>query len=174
MKVIIQQIKNILFKIFLSKEDYLRKRGVKIGYDCNILSISFGSEPYLIELGNSIRVTSGVKFFTHGGANILRYKYPDFDFFGKIKVGNNVYIGSNSLILPGVVIGDNVVIGAGSVVTKSLKSGGVYAGNPARYIKSIEKYEEGLLPYNLKTKGLNAQEKKKVILESPEKIFIKK
>lgn len=58
----------------------------------------------------------------------------------KTIIGNNVFIGMNSIILSGVKIGDNVIIGAGSVVSKDCPSNGVYAGNPARYICSLEEY----------------------------------
>ena len=51
-----------------------------------------------------------------GGAKVARYKYPKFDVFGKVKIGNNVYIGNNALIMPGVSIGNNVLVAAGSVV----------------------------------------------------------
>lgn len=59
------------------------------------------------------------------------------DFFGRIQIGNNVFIGMRALILKGVTIGDNVVIGAGSVVTKKIPSNSVYAGIPARRICSL-------------------------------------
>src|SRR5690606_1850730 len=58
----------------------------------------------------------------------------------KVIIGNNVFLGANSVVLPGVTIGDNVIVGAGSIVTKSLPSGGVYAGNPARRICSVDEY----------------------------------
>jgi maltose O-acetyltransferase len=57
--------------------------------------------------------------------------------YGEVVIGNNVYIGSNCVILCGVIISDNVVVGAGSVVTKSLESGWIYAGNPAKQIKRL-------------------------------------
>ena len=56
--------------------------------------------------------------------------------FKKTFVGNNVVIGSNSTILP-VKIGNNIVVGAGSVVTKNLKTKGIYAGNPAKLIRKL-------------------------------------
>ena len=55
----------------------------------------------------------------------------------KIKVGNNVWIGGNVIVLPGVTIGDNVVIGAGSVVNKDIPSNVVAVGNPCKVIKNI-------------------------------------
>lgn len=54
-----------------------------------------------------------------------------------IKIGRNVWIGSNSTILPGVTVGDNAVIGAGSVVTRDVPENMVAAGNPAKVIKCI-------------------------------------
>lgn len=52
-----------------------------------------------------------------------------------VKIGNNVWIGGGTIILPGVIIGDNVVIGAGSVVTKNIPSDSVAVGNPCKVIK---------------------------------------
>jgi galactoside O-acetyltransferase len=55
-------------------------------------------------------------------------------------IGNNVWIGVNSIILKGVKIGDGAIIGAGSVVTKDIKEPGVYAGNPIHLIKALSNY----------------------------------
>lgn len=55
-----------------------------------------------------------------------------------VKIGNNVWIGSDSTILPGVVIGDGAIIGAGSVVTKSIAANTIVGGNPARVIRQID------------------------------------
>ena len=72
----------------------------------------------------------------------MRRWYPKFDTFGKVGIGDYVYIGNDAKIMPGVIIGDNVLIAAGSIVTKSIPSNVVVAGNPARYICSIEDYIE--------------------------------
>ena len=90
---IFRRLRYVIRRTFMSSVDFLRWRGVKIGDNCCIYSYNFGSEPYLIEIGNHVQITAGVKFFTHGGGWVLREEYPDFDCFGKIKVGNNVYIG---------------------------------------------------------------------------------
>lgn len=121
--------------------------GVKIG-NRNRFSgaINFGSEPYLVELGDDITLAQGTTFITHdGGARLFRNEYPDLNAFAKISIGNNVFIGSSVTILPGVHIGDNVVVGACSVVTKSVPSNLVVAGVPARPIKSIDEYKADLV-----------------------------
>lgn len=151
------------------KTKYSRKLGVEIGENCSFLGrVVWGSEPYLIKIGNNVKITSGVRFVTHdGGVFVLRNLKNDksLDIFGRITIGNNVFIGIDSLILPGVEIGDNVVIGANSVVTKSLKSNAVYAGCPAKYICSIEEYYQKNEQFFLSTKELSPKEKKKLLTD---------
>lgn len=60
---------------------------------------------------------------------------------GCVTIGNNVFIGADSIVLCNTRIGDYVIVGAGSVVTNDLPSNGVYAGNPAKYICSFEEYK---------------------------------
>ncbi|GHT14732.1 hypothetical protein FACS189415_4350 [Bacteroidia bacterium] len=148
--------------------------GVKIGNNCSIGTLNFGTEPYLIEIGNRTQITYGVTFYTHGGAWAFREKYPDFDFFGKIKIGNNIYIGNHAIILPGITIEDNVIVGAMAVVTKSVPSGVIVGGNPARIIGKVEDYEKKVLPYNVDSKRLSSDEKKKFLLSLDDVHFLKK
>lgn len=157
---------------FLSCEKYARKKGVVIGQNCCIETKYFGTEPYLIRIGDHVQITEDVKFFTHGGGWVLRVDYPDFDSFGKINIGNNVYIGNNALIMPGVTIGDNVVVAAGSVVTKSISSDCVVGGNPAKFISSIEDYRDKNVPYNFHSCGLNMKAKRKFIINNKDCKFI--
>lgn len=73
----------------------------------------------------------------------LNNKYKSdvpFRKFGSIKIGNNCFIGAKSIILPGVTIGDNCIVAAGSVVAKSVASGTIVDGVPAKYIMSIDDY----------------------------------
>lgn len=170
----INRILNKYRMIFWLPEKYARYIGVKIGKNCDIQDINFGSEPYLIEIGDNVQITKGVKIFTHGGGWVFRKEIPDLDTFGKVVIKNNVYIGNNSLIMPGVVIGNNVIVGAGSVVTKSVPDNSVVAGNPARIISDIETTKQNMLPFNAGTKKMNYEEKKKNLLSLSEDKFIKK
>ncbi len=165
-------IKRIYYKYFLSNEDYLRKIGVKIGKNCSIHTRKFGTEPYLISIGDNVQITDDVAFFTHGGGWVLRNEIPDLDFFGKITVKDNVYIGAGSYILPGVTIESNVIIGARSVVTKSVPTGMIVAGNPARIVGTIDSFRKKAMHYDTKTKQLTIIEKRKVLETLPEDKFI--
>jgi acetyltransferase-like isoleucine patch superfamily enzyme len=119
--------------------------------------VSFGSEPYLISIGDHCEITSGVKFITHdGGTWIFRAdKNYEGSKFGPIKIHENCFIGLNSIILPGVEIGPGSIIGAGSVVTKRVPKNTVYAGNPAKYVCSTERYLEKCKYENPGDTGLN-------------------
>ncbi|GMM61928.1 hypothetical protein NUTIK01_27050 [Novosphingobium sp. IK01] len=124
-----------------------RLLGVKVGARNRFTgAINFGSEPYLIELGDNVTLAQGTTFITHdGGSGLFRDEHPGLNVFARIIIGNNVFIGSSVTIMPGVKIGNNVVVGACSVVTKSIPDNVVAAGNPARKIKTIEEYRLGLL-----------------------------
>lgn len=172
--MLIKQINSLYRKYFWSLDRQARYAGVKMGENNFIASRFWSSEAYLISIGNFCAITKGVMFFTHGGSRSVRRKYPNFDCFGKVTIGDYVYIGTNSLIMPGVTIGDNVLIAAGSVVTKSIPSNVVVGGNPARIVCTIEEYLERNLPYNLNSKGMKADEKKRMLLQLPEDKFIKK
>lgn len=90
-------------------------------------------------------VTIGDNFISAPGSTILAHDASTYVHTGKYRVekttlGDNVFLGANSIVMPGVSIGDNVIVGAGSVVTKDLESNSVYAGNPAKYICSLDSY----------------------------------
>lgn len=149
----------------ISPIGYIKYLGVKVGSNVNFYGMKpfmFGSEPWLIEIGSNVYITSGCQFVTHdGGTLILRQRDPKLEITSPIKIGSNVYIGINSTILPGVEIGDNVIVGAGSIVTKSLESNFVYAGVPAKKIKSIDDYYLKLKQNSLEIGHLSASEKEK-------------
>lgn len=170
----INRILNIYRKMIWSPEKYARFIGVKIGENCNIQTSNFGSEPYLIAIGNHVQITSGTKIFTHGAAWVLRNKNYNIDFFGKVVIKDNVYIGNNVLIMAGVTIGENVIVAAGAVVTKSVPDNSIVGGNPARIIGSLDDFEQKMLSYNVNSKGMAYKEKKKYLLSLSEDKFIKK
>lgn len=146
----------------------LKRQGVIIGNRCSIAkNVIFGSEPYLVSLGDDVRLTSNVQFITHdGGMWVLRNLdlLRNADKFGKITIGNNVNIGWNVVIMPGVVVGNNVVIGVGSIVTKNVADNSIVAGIPAKVISSVEEYYNKNLSQVDYTKHLNRIEKKNYLL----------
>lgn len=150
-----------------------RSQGMIVGKDCCIYSAEFWSEAFLISIGSHVQITSGVKLFTHGGGWVFRDELPNFDSFGKIRIGNNVYIGNNAMIMPGITIGDNVVIAAGAIVTKNVPNNVVVAGNPARIIESIEVFKGKNIKYNLGLKGLSTEAKRERILATDDSLLIK-
>lgn len=169
-----KRICNLYKNLCWSKERQARSVGVSLGENNFIDSKFWSSEPYLITVGNNCQITSGVKFLTHGGGQVLRNNYPDFDSFGKVIIGDYVYIGANVLVMPGVTIGNNVLVAAGSIVTKSIPSNVVIAGNPARIVSTIDDYYERNSRYNVKSKSLSFLEKKKLLLSISDELFIKK
>lgn len=162
MNQMIGLIKYFFFRSLYGKENYLRKLGVRIGNDCEILTpiINFGSEPWLVSIGDRVTITHGVKMVTHDASTrLFRARHPGMNRrfgnkFGPICIGSDVFVGVNSIILPGVTIGDNVVIGAGSVVNKDVRSGVVVAGVPAKELCTLQEYERKCVD---STVAINAQ-----------------
>ena len=146
---------------------HLRNKGLRIGNGCEIYrSVNFGSEPYLISIGNDVRITSGVKFCTHdGGIWTLRKKglLQDADIFGQITIGDRVHIGWNSIIMPNVHVGNDCIIGCGSVVTKDIPDGMIVAGVPAKIIKSVDDYYEKAKKISVPTAKMSEKEKRRYI-----------
>jgi len=109
------------------------QRGVVIGEKCKIQSHSFICE--LVTIGDHCFVGHGVMFIN----DLFSEGFPaegKRDLWKPTVIGNNVSIGSNATLLP-VTVCSNVVIGAGSVVTKSITKPGIYAGNPAKFIRAV-------------------------------------
>ena len=120
----------------------------------------------MITLGNNVHITDGVKFITHDGGTLIYRQYvPDLEITKPIKIGDNVYIGNNMIILPGVTIGNNVVIGAGAVVSKSIPDNSVAVGVPARVIKTADEYFEKLQRESLHLGNLKGQVKDKALMQ---------
>ena len=150
---------------------YWREKGAIIGERCDINpTVQFGSEPYLVTLGNHVRLTANVLLLTHdGGVWCLREQYKelsDIDKFARVKIGDNVHVGMNAVIMPGVTIGNNVIVGVGAIVTKDIPDNSVAVGTPARVIETIDEYKlknDGKFEH---TKAMTQEEKKKYLLDN--------
>lgn len=153
-----------LIKAKFKPVDYARSLGVSIGRDVKIFSLhpgAFGSEPYLVTIGDGVILTANVKFITHDGSTfIFRKAFPDLDVMGPIRIGDNTFIGSGSTILPGVSIGKNCVIGAMSVVTRPIPDDCVAVGAPAKVLGDTNSFMRALLEKNAGTGALSESEKR--------------
>ena len=145
-----------------------------MGKNVLISTKKWSTEPWLITIGNNVQVTKDVYFHTHGGSHVARSRYPDFDCFGPIVIEDDVYVGSGSHLLPGITIGKGSLVAAGSVVTKSVPPHSVVAGNPARFICSVDDYIESNYKYNVGTKGMSEKKKKATLLSAPKNKLIEK
>ena len=175
----IKVIKNIIknYKRRLeSPTDYALRIGVNLGENVLLSTKHFPTEPYLVTIGDNCRVAKDVRFFTHGGAWTLRYVFndEDLDFFGKITIGNNTYIGETAMIMPGVKIGNNCMVAAGSVVAKSIPDNTVVGGNPAKIIGDINNTYQGMKKFDVSTKKMSNSEKKDFLLNLDESRFVTK
>jgi acetyltransferase-like isoleucine patch superfamily enzyme len=151
-RVLTNEIKAVFLRyVFFrgNKIAYLRHLGVRIGKDCDILNTvkNFGTEPWLIEIGQRVTLAEGVILYTHDGANrVFRDRLPDSsrwgNRFGTIRILDNCFIGANTIIMPDVQIGPNSIVGAGSVVTSDVPPQTVVAGVPAHTLCTLDEYVE--------------------------------
>ncbi len=126
----------------LIKKNFFKNVGKNFFFQPRIIP----DEPKLISFGNNVCVASGVTFVTHDVIdkvlNNMNYNVTFNYNCAPIEVGDNVFIGCNVTILPGIKIGHNVIIAAGSVVTKDVLSNCVVGGNPAKKIGDFDSYVE--------------------------------
>lgn len=137
-------IKKILKKlIYRMRGEYtteqLVEMGLKVGKNFNRLigTIIDPAHCWLIEIGDNVTLAPRVHILAHDASTKMFLGYTKI---GRVRIGSNVFIGAESVVLPNVTIGDNVIIGANSTVTRDLDSGWVYAGSPARKVCTIEEY----------------------------------
>jgi len=162
-------IKRIKAKLLLRKNPvlYAKHIGVNMGSNLHLYgSVSWGTEPWIITVGNNVHITQGVKFITHDGGTLLfRNQVPDLEITKPIVIGNDVYIGNNVILLPGVKIGNKVIIGAGAVVSKDIPDNSVAVGVPARVIKTADEYFEKIQKESLHLGHLKGEEKDRALQE---------
>ncbi|OYR53902.1 hypothetical protein DJ73_06275 [Halorubrum sp. Ea1] len=127
---------------------YLRVQGVKIGENTEFYSPETShidvTRPSLVEIGDNVKMTRGTTVLTHDYAwSVLRNKYGGiFGSAGKVKIGDNVFIGNNTTILKNVEIGDNVIISSNSLVNDDVPSDCVVGGVPARKLLNLDEFYE--------------------------------
>lgn len=133
-----RMIKRFLYKLrgdFTTEE--LQGRGLRVGKNFsrqrNVIIDS--SHCWLITIGDNVTMAPRVFILAHDSST---YNHLGYTRIGRVDIGNNVFIGADTVVLPGVSIGDNSVIGANSTVTKNIPANVVAAGNPARVICSLD------------------------------------
>lgn len=143
-------IKNIYHKIHPPKQytleewsekivEDLRRGGAEIGENVDIINatIDFGT-PFMLKIGNNVTITN-CRILTHDAST---KKFLGCTKTGHVTIGDDVFIGANSVILPNTTIGNNVIIGAGAVVARDIPDDSVVIGNPCQVICSCQEYIE--------------------------------
>lgn len=117
----------------------LIRMGMKVGNHFERLNgvILDPSHCWLIEIGENVTLAPRVHILCHDAStkNFLGYTK-----IGRVTIGNNVFVGAETVIMPGVTIGNNVIIGANSTLTRDVSDGVVVAGSPAKVISTLDNY----------------------------------
>lgn len=115
--------------------------GMQVGKNFNRLNgvILDPGHCWLIEIGDNVTIAPRVHILCHDAST---KQFLGYTKIGRVTIGNNVFIGAESVVLPGVTIGDNVIIGANSTITHDIPSNSVVAGSPAKVICTKEEYIE--------------------------------
>ncbi len=115
--------------------------GMKVGKNFKRLNgvILDPSHCWLIEIGDNVTMAPNVHILCHDAST---KQFLGYTKIGRVNIGDNVFIGAESVVLPGVKIGNNVIIGANSTVTKDVPNNTVVAGAPAKVICTLEEYLE--------------------------------
>ncbi len=158
-KKIENQVKKVQKKMASAKVKSYLKTLKSYGNNCFIQFPVRFEGPEYISLGNNVSINAFVHIWGQGGLIIGNdtliashvaivtvthdteaKKYCNTIIEKPVTIGNNVWLASHCVILPGITIGDNVIVGAGSVVTKNLASNGIYVGSPARRVKELNQF----------------------------------
>ncbi len=135
-----QFLRNLLYRLRgdVSTEELIA-RGMKVGKNFERMAgtILDDSHCHLIEIGDNVTMAPRVHVLCHDAST---KKFINYTKIGRVTIGNNVFIGAETVILPGVTIGNNVVIGANSTVTHDIPNSSVFAGCPAKMICTLEQY----------------------------------
>ena len=170
-------IRSILVKLHIISPpeirmvELLRKKGVVIGDNVHIYNSSVdGNYGASVIIGNNVTIT-GACILAHDASTKKALGYTKV---GRVHIGNNVFIGYGSVILPETFIGDNVIIGAGSIVRGKVDSDSVVVGNPAKKVCSYSEYidknrqllNEGYISENgITSEVIAMMDKKRIFVE---------
>lgn len=113
--------------------------GMKVGENFNRLHgvILDPSHCWLVDIGDNVTIAPRVHILCHDAST---KQFLGYTKIGRVTIGDNVFIGADTVVLPGVTIGNNVIIGANSTVTHDISDGFVVAGSPAKILCSLEEY----------------------------------
>ena len=163
-----EKIKSLIYGRKYNSDTYiidLKNRGMRIGDRVTIYvptkTIIDETRPWMIEIGNDVQITEGVTILTHGyDWSVLKGKYGDvLGSCGKVKIGNNVFIGMHATILKGTTIGNNCIIGASAFLRGGIfPDNSIIAGNPAKVVGNIDDYYK-------KRKAVQLEEAKECVNE---------
>ncbi len=119
--------------------EHLIRMGLKVGSNFSRQQgcVIDYSHCWLISIGDNVTLAPNVHLLAHDASTKMFLNYAKI---GRIDIGDNVFVGANTTILPGVRIGNNVIIGAGSVVSRDIPEGRLVVGNPAKVICTTEEY----------------------------------
>ena len=150
-----KQIKLVELKMLLfartpyKRAEYLKKHKVfyRMGSRCFYQPRLLPSEPFLVSFHDNVYISAGVRFITHDVSGAMLANHPLYKeriaeagcryFMDKIEILDNVMVGADAIIMPGVRIGPDAVVAAGSVVTKNVEKGEIVGGAPAKHIGSF-------------------------------------
>ena len=133
---ILKRIKYILFGSKINKKQPVKYRIGNVKHHNSLIDTLL---PQFVTIGDNFISAPGSIILAHDASLFLFSKEYRCE---ETIIGNNVFLGANAVVLPGVTIGDGAIIGAGSVVTKNVSPDSVYAGNPAKFICTVEQYRE--------------------------------
>ncbi len=122
-------------------------KNVFMNYNCTIIDVA------KVKIGDNCQFAPNVSIYTAGHPIYPSTRNSGFEYGKEVVIGDNVWIGGNTVICPGVHIGNNVVIGAGSVVTKDIPDWSIAAGNPCKVIRKITEDDKRKLFHNEEIDG---------------------
>jgi len=132
------------------KAEMMRDKFYHLGKNVELYTSDFGTEPYLISIGDNVTVAAHARFINHDVScfNVARYlNLPKerLDKVGAIVLHDNCFIGAYATLLPGASIGKNSIIASGSIVSSVIPDNEVWGGIPAKFIMTTEEYAQKVL-----------------------------